>query len=73
MVIWTQFQIPGIYTHSYPFIPLKKKDNMVDGSWVYSNFIVTERPGCNKSTWLEQMVVILPKGEAWAQLAAHKS
>lgn len=71
MVSGTWLQTYDIYT-PHPFFPLKKKDNVVDSGWVYSKFIVTEKPGCNKSTWFEQMVVIFPKGEAWVQLGAQK-
>lgn len=36
--------------YAYFFTPLKKKDNIVDSGWVYSTFIVTEKPGSSKST-----------------------
>lgn len=65
------FRFPG-YTAIPTLSLLKKKDNIIDSVQVYSNFIVAEKPGCSKSTWLEQMVDIFPRGEAWAQLAAHK-
>lgn len=40
------------------------------GGGSYGNFIVIEKPSCRQATWLKQMA-IFPKGEAWAQLAAH--
>lgn len=71
MVSWIRLRISGFYIHSHPFLPLQKKDSRVHRGWVYSNFIVTEKPGCSKSTRLEQMAVIFPKGAAGAQLEAH--
>lgn len=34
----------------YPLLPLPPLSRKVDSGWVYSNFIVTEKPGGSKST-----------------------
>jgi hypothetical protein len=40
---------------------------------LFSNFIITGKPGCSKSAWLEQVMFIFSKGRVWGQLAAHKT
>lgn len=40
--------------------------------WIYSHFIVTEKPGREKSTCSEWMVVSFPEGQACARLAAQQ-